>query len=100
MLQTERPLSLLILNNQYYMSNGFMMLTENKTPYSPIGMLHFEYYTDPRPLVEELSGDERIQCIVGRGQLPFGRAQQPELEDYADGVNTLEFLSRSMAFAI
>jgi hypothetical protein len=96
----DYQLSLLILNNQYYMSNGFIILTENKTPYSPIGMLHFEYYSDHHPLVDELAVDERIQCIVGRGLLPFGTAQQPALEDYADGVNTLEFLSRSLVSTI
>ena len=36
---------------------------------------------------------EEIQCIVGRDYIPFGKAQQPELWDYADGVDTMEFLN-------
>jgi hypothetical protein len=36
---------------------------------------------------------EKIQCVVGHGFIPFGKAQQPELWDYADGVNTMAFLA-------
>jgi hypothetical protein len=35
---------------------------------------------------------DSIQCIVSSGGIPFGRAQQPELWDYADGIDTIEFL--------
>jgi hypothetical protein len=40
----------------------------------------------------------KIQCIVSRTALKtfetlsFGQSQQPKLDDYADGVNTMEFL--------
>jgi hypothetical protein len=37
-----------------------------------------------------------IQCIVSRrameGAIPPGKAQEPELWDYADGVDTMRFL--------
>jgi hypothetical protein len=39
-----------------------------------------------------LSKDDTIQCIVGRGGIPAGQAQKPTLFDYADGVDTLQFL--------
>jgi len=29
---------------------------------------------------------------VGHGSVPFGRAQEPALHDYADGVDTMRFL--------
>jgi hypothetical protein len=35
---------------------------------------------------------EQIQCIVGNDFIPFGNSQCPALSDYADNVNTLEFL--------
>ena len=35
---------------------------------------------------------EHIQCVVSRSDIPFGRAQYPELTDYADGVDTMRFL--------
>lgn len=41
---------------------------------------------------------EEIQCVVSHldieGCVPFGKAQHPTLWDYADGVDTMEFLIR------
>jgi len=33
-----------------------------------------------------------IQCVVGKNYLPFGEAQNPTLDQYADGVDTMAFL--------
>jgi hypothetical protein len=38
------------------------------------------------------SREKEIQCIVGRKDIAFGNAQCPTLSDYADGIDTLEFL--------
>ena len=40
---------------------------------------------------------DEIQCTISNLELPisslkFGKSQVPELWDYADGINTLEFL--------
>jgi hypothetical protein len=48
-------------------------------------------------LKNKLEADsELIQCIVGNGSdseyVPFGQTQKPQLDDYADGVDTFEFL--------
>jgi hypothetical protein len=44
------------------------------------------------------SQKDKIQCIISNTELsnaiPFGKAQQPELDDYADGVDTLAFLEK------
>ena len=36
------------------------------------------------------------QCVVAEGftadEIPFGYSQKPQLWDYADGVDTLQFL--------
>jgi hypothetical protein len=36
---------------------------------------------------------DEIQCVVGKNQLPFGSLQKPLLAQYADGVDSLAFLS-------
>jgi hypothetical protein len=36
---------------------------------------------------------DKIQAIVGRNYIPFGEAQCPKLTDFADGVDTMEFLT-------
>jgi hypothetical protein len=92
-------LALQIMNNKFYMTNGSVLLVENKSPFSPISQLNYEFYTDKNAVLQNLSNDnvdektQELQCIVGKGYLPFGRAQFPALNDYADGVDTLSFLT-------
>ncbi|GAA4317021.1 acyl-CoA reductase [Compostibacter hankyongensis] len=84
-------LALQLLNNQPYLSTGFMLLTDDASPYSPISVLHYQTYAPGDRPGERLMADERIQCIAGHGHLPFGKAQQPGLTDYADGIDTMTF---------
>jgi len=86
-------LALLIMGGKYYMNNDLVVLTENPSPFSPVSQLHYAFYQNKQELVEQLQHDETIQCIVGKDLIPFGKAQAPELSDYADGVDTMAFLS-------
>ncbi|RAV29970.1 acyl-CoA reductase [Sinomicrobium soli] len=77
--------------------NGFLMLKEDESYASPIATLFYETYSDPRGLQEKLREDaEHIQCIVAEGfpdsGIPFGHTQKPGLKDYADEVDTVDFL--------
>ncbi|RNL81711.1 acyl-CoA reductase [Sinomicrobium pectinilyticum] len=79
--------------------NGFLMLKEDESYASPIATLFYETYKSADGLREKLTKDsEKIQCIVASdftpGEVAFGKTQKPELWDYADGVNTVEFLLR------
>ncbi len=84
-------LSIQIMNNRFYMTNGSTLLMESESFFSPISQLNYAYYTDRSALLSELAVNPDIQCIVGEG-IPFGNAQAPGLSDYADGVDTLQFL--------
>ena len=86
-------LSLLLLNHQYYMTNGTVLLVENEGLFSPISQVHYEYYdtTIPDDLLTKYS--DKIQCVIGSDYTRFGKAQSPALSDYADGVDTMQFLS-------
>lgn len=86
-------LALHMLNNKFYMTNGSVILFENKSLFSPISQLNYEFYKARNEVAEELKSGENLQCIVGHGFIPFGRAQCPDITDYADGVDTLEFLT-------
>ena len=85
-------LAILILNKEVYMSNDSILLVENASPFSRIGQLNYEYYTNADELRLKLLIDERIQCVVGKHGIPFGGAQCPGINDYADGIDTMEFL--------
>ena len=75
--------------------NGFLVMKEDRALNSPVAALYYERYHDGVELASRLAGEsDRLQCIVGHGHLPFGTAQYPGPDDYADGVDTLEFLLR------
>lgn len=86
-------LALVLLNSSPYMTNESILLHESPSLFSPISMLHYSYYTDYKAQVGELQGHEDLQCLVGHGFTPFGTAQQPSLTDYADGIDTMSFLT-------
>lgn len=87
-------LAIHILNNKYYMTNGSILIVEDPAIFSPISQLNYEYYDDLAAVKEQLTGNGDLQCMVGRDFVPFGASQQPLLTDYADGVDTLDFLRR------
>lgn len=84
-------LSLLILNNRFYMTNESIILVENPSLFSPIAQLNYEFYTDAEEVIKALRTSADVQCIAGR-DLPYGQSQSPSLLDYADGVDTMQFL--------
>ncbi len=76
-----------------FLDNNFLMIRENKELFSPLSVVHYSFYKDQDDITNYiLDNSSKIQCVVGEGHLPLGQAQKPELWDYADGVNTLEFL--------
>ena len=80
-----------------FVENGFFILIEDRAISSPIATGHYEFYESLSLLKSHLlEQQENIQCIVSKadieGAIPFGEAQNPQLWDYADGVDTLEFL--------
>ncbi|NNK60212.1 MAG: acyl-CoA reductase [Flavobacteriaceae bacterium] len=79
------------------LENGFMMIKEDTSFSSPIATLFYEYYKSEETLKTNLqSKTDEIQCIVSNGffkdEISFGQTQEPKLNDYADGVDTVDFL--------
>jgi hypothetical protein len=86
-------LAILLLNKKFYMSNESLLLVEEASLFSPISQLNYEFYTDWDRLTISLKQNENLQCIAGKGFIPFGETQKPSLYDYADGVDTMQFLT-------
>lgn len=84
-------LSIQIMNNRFYMTNEATILVENDSLFSPISQLNYSFYTDRESTLDSLKQNNDIQCITGV-DIPFGKAQQPGLMDYADGIDTMQFL--------
>lgn len=86
--------SIYLLNKEVFFDNGFILLKESKNIGSPVGTLFYEYYNKYEDVRKNLSQiSDKIQCIVSAENLiEFGKTQFPELTDYADGVDTFDFL--------
>jgi hypothetical protein len=67
-----------------------ILMSENPSPFAAISQIHYQFYEAGS--TPELNPVD-IQCIVGKSGLPFGSLQKPSLSQYADGVDTLAFLS-------
>lgn len=82
-----------LLNNEQLLDNGFLLLKQEGALASPTGSLYYEFYENESHLRRTLEArKEEIQCVVSSMDIPFGKSQQPALWDYADRVDTMEFL--------
>jgi len=90
--------SILLMNREEHLASDYLMLLQRTEVSSPTAILHYETYKNKYELLNRLSKQEsRIQCIVGNPSfhsncVPFGQAQNPQLWDYADKVDTMQFL--------
>lgn len=88
--------SLYLMNAIKHYDNGFLLMKEDHSISSPIAVLHYEHYQNLEQINTHLEeNSESIQCIVsqvGANTIPFGDAQMPQLNDYADNVDTMAFL--------
>ncbi len=88
-----------LMSNYKLFENGFLILKEDESYSSPIGTLFYETYNTLDELHKKLEQDaDKIQCIVQQASssksIEFGQSQQPLLWDYADGIDTIEFLTK------
>ncbi len=93
--------SIFLVNLEHHLDNGFLLLRKaSDSLSSPLATLYYDEYQDLASLEKtfETRTDE-IQCITGKvklklpvQQVDFGCSQKPRLWDYADNINTIQFL--------
>ena len=86
-----------LMSNFKLLDNEFLTLKEDTSYASPISSVFYEYYEDIADLQKRFESEsDQIQCVVSNNlipnSIPFGQTQQPKLWDYADNVDTLQFL--------
>ena len=91
--------SIYLVNAAKHFDNGFLLLKEDEHLTSPLAVLFYEEYDQLQALEDKLKNQsENIQCVISKSPLSlntfgFGQSQHPKLWDYADNVNTIEFLN-------
>lgn len=99
-----------LLNREELLENGFLIVKKDSAWVSPVGTLFVEFYNDEDAIIQRLADySEGIQLVTSSSknseftlklktlsndisQASFGEAQCPTLFNYADGVDTMEFL--------
>jgi hypothetical protein len=92
--------SIYLINAVPHFDNGYLLLTENEGLVSPISVVYCHTYKTQDDASDWLAArSEQIQVVASAqgwlaGSVPFGQTQRPGLGDYADGVDTMAFLSQ------
>ena len=82
-----------LVNKEEFLDSGYLLLRQSTELSSPVSVLYYEFYNSNEQLSLQMDKlRERIQCITGRNYVPYGKSQFPKLWDYADNIDTLDFL--------
>jgi len=89
--------SIYLMNNIKFFEDIHVILKEDINYSSPISVIYYERYKDMNLIFNKLKQDhDKIQAIIANiseNFIKFGKAQKPDLNDYADNIDTIEFLS-------
>lgn len=87
-----------LVNGVAHFDTGNLLLVENQQISSPVSVLFYSFYENKNALIQLLELEkENIQCVVAsksivNNSIFFGESQRPNLWDYADQVDVIEFL--------
>ena len=87
-----------LINSIPHFDNGFVLLLPSDSFSAPLSVVNYAFYEPDfawEPFLDE--NKSLIQCVAGgeidyQLHVDYGKTQNPRLWDYADGVDTLEFL--------
>lgn len=90
--------TLLLMNLDKHLANDFVIVKEDESLHSRLATVHYACY-DKLEEVQDfiIENNQSIQVVVSQAtdlwsQVDFGQSQAPQLTDYADNVDTIEFL--------
>jgi hypothetical protein len=85
--------ALFLVNREEFIDTGYLLLKESDGLSSPVAVLYYEFFDSLDDVYRIAKNNEdKIQCIIGRDYTAYGLAQTPQLWDYADGIDTMDFL--------
>jgi hypothetical protein len=90
--------SIFLVNKVPHLDTGFLLLTKTEKLVSPLSVIYYEFFKEIDELKSKIEPiTSKLQCIIAKEEwwpqsIKPGTAQKPELWDYADGVDTLQFL--------
>jgi len=90
--------TIMLVNQVPHLDSGFVLMQQNQNLVSPIGIIYYDFYNKYEEVLKEIELlKDKIQCVVSNenipGKIKFGKAQMPDINDFADNIDTMEFLS-------
>ena len=91
--------AIFLMNQIEHLDSGFALLKPDESLGSPVGVIYYQHYSDLNVVNEYIDRhNEQLQCIVSSNlsipnSIGFGQTQNPLLTDYADGIDTINFLA-------
>ncbi|MDR0972017.1 MAG: acyl-CoA reductase [Bacteroidales bacterium] len=89
--------AIMIMNNLPFIDLNSGLMVESKELFSPISVVYYEYYKNINDVREYLEMEkENIQVVVsnieGLNCYDLGQGQRPNIYDFADNRDTMQFL--------
>ncbi|WP_341901482.1 acyl-CoA reductase [Fluviicola taffensis] len=86
--------TIFLMNQIPFLDNNVFMLKEDEGIHAPLSVIYYEFYSDKALVLDKLEEmKENLQAIVSHDFIPFGKAQAPDITDFADGVDTCTWLN-------
>lgn len=83
-----------LMNQIPFLDNNAFMLKEDSGLHAPLSVIYYEKYESLDKTIAEIEAlSDELQAIVGAGFVPFGKAQSPDIHDFADGFDTCKWLN-------
>ena len=88
--------SIMLLNRVDFYDGGPFLIQVSDQLFSPISVINVKFYDEETEAIEFVNEHKAdLQCVVGKLDVctvGFGKTQTPSLMDYADDIDTLNFL--------
>ena len=91
--------AIFLMNQIEHLDSGFALLKPDEGLGSPVGVIYYQYYNNLNNANQYIAQhEEQLQCVVSSNlsipnSINFGQTQNPLLTDYADGIDTINFLA-------
>ena len=88
------------MNGELFIDGDYFLMKQSREYAPPISVIYYDFYNEISEVEEAIKMNKnQIQCIVTNLQIEnsikFGEAQKPKLYQYADDIDTLDFLLTS-----
>ncbi len=83
-----------LMNNISFLDNNVFMLKEDEGLHAPLSVIYYQRYSSTKDVDLFIENNSAVlQAIVGHNYIPFGKAQNPDISDFADNIDTCKWLN-------